>query len=69
MFYLCDSDERNLVRARTSMRHSEGSVRYFLKIVTVHGDNQGVIALVIDPQIQPRYQAHRDQVPSLPEFI
>ena len=51
------------------MRHSEGSVRYFLKIVTVHGDNQGVIALVIDPQIQPRYQAHRDQVPSLPEFI
>ena len=51
------------------MRHSEGSVRYFLNIVTVHRNNQGVIELAIAPQIQPRYQAHREQVPSLPEFI
>ena len=35
------------------MRHSEGSVHYFQKSVTVHRENQGAIALTHSTQMRP----------------
>ena len=49
-----ESYEENLVSDQSSSGHPDGILEYLENLVTIYKDIQGVIALVVYPQMRPR---------------